>query len=261
MADYYKNDDDKIVNTEPTPLNPSPAVLVVENEATGELAPSPKTVADEFVDGEHNKDKKVVGQAPIHFPIPPVKDMTYTDLVNVIKANAPELSTEEIMDMLVGKYVRIMEAPTSTTLTDEQIAQITAGVFINGDFLSRKNPILCPTNETNDAYFGLMISGPTSQYSNHTIALYKITKATKVIESVFVGITLTGNSQLSLTSLKNVNNKAIPNYPSNTGTFGFKCVDGTLAWQQEWYGTQTEYDNLGTYDSNTTYYILESSNS
>lgn len=52
--------------------------------------------------------------------------------------------------------------------------------------------------------------------------------------------------------------KALPAYPANVGTFGFKSVDGALSWVQEWYGTQAEYDALGTYDSNTIYNILES---
>lgn len=54
-----------------------------------------------------------------------------------------------------------------------------------------------------------------------------------------------------------IGNKDLPAYPSNTGTFAFKQVNGTLSWQQEWYGTQAEYDALGTYDSNTIYNILE----
>ena len=54
--------------------------------------------------------------------------------------------------------------------------------------------------------------------------------------------------------------KAFPDYPSNTGTFVLKQVNGTLAWKGEEVLTQAEYDALvsgGTVDADTFYFIEE----
>ena len=128
---------------------------------------------------------------------------------------------DDVEQDLVGKYVRIMNAPTSTTLTDEQIAQIREGVFINGEFLSHVNPVLFPFKETAGSYKGLILS-------SSIIGVYTINPTTKVIS-------LDGSTSKSLyiRSIFGFNGKDIPDYPASTGTFVLKCVDGVLTWVSE----------------------------
>lgn len=138
---------------------------------------------------------------------------------------------EKIKEELIGSYVRIMDAPSSTTLTDEQIAQIQEGVFIKGTFLGQKNPILFPTVAVSDAQLtGVILSGYSNQ--NFLFSAYNINLSTKVISlDSSVGFQLqTIYKQLNLKGLTSINNKSFPTYPSNTGTFILKCVDGVLTW-------------------------------
>ena len=123
---------------------------------------------------------------------------------------------------LIGKYVRIMEAPSSTTLNDEQIEQILEGCFIEGTFLSLINPVFLPVGgETENVYYGLILHGSGT-------SAYYITKATKAITKYPA---TTGRWELS--NISNVNGKSIPSYPASTGTFVLKCVDGVLTWVEE----------------------------
>ena len=133
----------------------------------------------------------------------------------------------------------------NNTLTQDQYDLITNGkpTLIKGNWGSYSDLFLLPPRN-NTTYF---------EYIGFD--RYRTVKI-----NVFNNLTISSSTApfIQLQNIDWINGKAIPPYPSNTGTFTMKCVDGTLSWQQEWYGTQTEYDNLGTYDSNTIYNILES---
>lgn len=118
------------------------------------------------------------------------------------------------------RYVKIIPAPKSTTLTDEQIGVITQGVFIDGTFLDYTNPIFLPTIDQTLAYSGVLISGTT-------IIAYRILKETKVIE------VQPSSRVYALNSVGYINSKLIPNYPSSSGTFTLKIVDGVLTWVED----------------------------
>lgn len=75
-------------------------------------------------------------------------------------------------------YVRKMDAPASTTLTDEEFAKIIEGVFINGDFLGFHNPVLDPANLIFGNYTGLIRFSKAEKIG---IARYTINPTTKVI--------------------------------------------------------------------------------
>jgi len=153
-------------------------------------------------------------------------------LEELIKKYAPEIKPEDIQDMfdegevsLGGKYVRIMGAPTSTTLTNEQVEQIQEGVFINGNFLGYKNPILLPFGtQSYNVNYGIIIGVDTSTGRITEFATYYIDSDKKITK---------GNVFLSMNgynSKMNIQGKQIPAYPSDTGTFTLKMVNGTLTW-------------------------------
>lgn len=138
----------------------------------------------------------------------------------ISEAELSEEQIQQVSNMLVGHYVRIMDAPESTTLTDDQIAQVEEGVFINGEFLGVKNPILCPAYVDGSNKIGLILT-------MNTVRCYLI-NSSKVISLV-----APDQRRLYLNSIYAINNKAIPAFPSNTGTFVLKSVDGTLTWVEE----------------------------
>ena len=133
---------------------------------------------------------------------------------------------------LYGKFVRLMDAPESTTLTDEQISQIKEGVFINGTFAGYLNPILCPCRQHSQDLIGLIISPDGYGTWASFVGIYKINTTSKVFSVNTPKITF-NDSKVDIGSLGKVNNKNIPSYPANTGTFTLKCVDGVLTWVQD----------------------------
>ena len=82
------------------------------------------------------------------------------------------LSVKEISDP-AGSFVKVISAPESTTLTDDQISLFTSGVFVNGEFLQKKNPVFFPAILVGERYKGLCISkNPGNEYSY--ISIYRI---------------------------------------------------------------------------------------
>lgn len=181
-------------------------------------------------------------------------------------------------------------------LSPEQYDLITNGkpTRINGELLGIAYPIIsCPlitgTQPTNSFY--CLIQGHKSNQYTTFVSLLQINVQTKVIslaqggqaqyltfdfgtiyftKNVNIGssgsdIGIAGNNvAIGGTNSLSIKGKAFPAYPTtNTSpqvlTIGAK--GGSLSWvdrMNEWYGTQAQYDALGTYDSNTIYNILES---
>ena len=118
------------------------------------------------------------------------------------------------------QYVKIIPAPESTTLTDDQIAQFTSGVHVEGSFLGFTNPFFNAPIFVGSTYYGQFTAG---QY----IGAYQI-NSSKTIST----ISKTTKS-ITLRSISEINGKTLPNDPANTGTFTLKCVDGSLAWVED----------------------------
>ena len=123
------------------------------------------------------------------------------------------------------KYVKIIPAPKSATLTDEEMELITKGVFIEGIFLNYVNPVFFPSTLSSGTYYGMVI---TSTDGLPFIRSYIINASTKEI-------TLQTNFQrrIYLRNIADINGKPLPTDPSNTGTFTLKMVDGNLAWVED----------------------------
>ena len=117
--------------------------------------------------------------------------------------------------------VRKIPAPESTTLTDDQIAAIMNGIFIDGTFLGLSNPVLLPLNESGGNYRGMYITG-------EKIGAFTINKTTKLIS-----LTAATTLRIDLNSIGAINGKTLASYPESTGTFVLKCVDGVLTWVEE----------------------------
>lgn len=107
-------------------------------------------------------------------------------------------STDDIINGLLG-----MDAPTSTTLTDEQIAKIVkSGVVINGSFSGFESLTLVKPQDTGTGYYtGIFIL-------NNAIGEYHINKTTKAIYFYNEA----SESGIRLRSISHINGKAIPEY-------------------------------------------------
>ena len=159
-------------------------------------------------------------------------------IIELIQKFAPEVTPEDIQKMfndgdvsLDGKYVKVIDAPSSTNLTDEQIALFEEGVFINGTYLSLLNPVFFPAYSSEGSARGIAI-GNTSGGNTFVIKGYYINKSNKTISTPSgnpLVISVTSNNS----SITNFNNKSVPAYPSPTGTFVLKSVNGTLTWVEE----------------------------
>lgn len=140
---------------------------------------------------------------------------------------------------------------TNNTLTQEQYDLITNGkpTLIKGTYLGHKNMLITYWDEYVTTWRALAIS-------EATVFSVMLNTTTKALTD--------GGNDIKLTDVTNINGKNLPSYPTtNTSpqvlTIG--ANGGNLSWENhmtEWYGTQAEYDALGTYDSNTIYNILES---
>lgn len=164
--------------------------------------------------------------------LPSVESASAGDILDLDASKNPQWSN--FYNKLDGKAVKIMNAPsssgTSATLTDEQIAQIVQGVFINGNFLGIINPIIFPLGLWGDTTYTGIIVGKDSTTNAYTkIKGCYIDIPNKVIH-VEPQLTIEMNT---VNGSINVNGKIIPNYPLDTGTFTLKCVDGVLTWVQD----------------------------
>lgn len=119
------------------------------------------------------------------------------------------------------KYFKHISAPASTTLTDEEINQIIKGCIIDGSFLTFSNVVIFPPSEESSLYRGFFIA-------QNNLGMYQIVKSTKQI-------TLASSSSqfIYLRSVYSFNGKPVPAFPSSSGTFVLKCVDGILTWVAE----------------------------
>lgn len=140
---------------------------------------------------------------------------------------------------------------TNNTLTQAQYDLITNGkpTLIKGTYLGYKNMLITYWTEYATTWRALAIS-------EAIVFSVLLNTTTKVLEI--------GGSDVVLKQIGKFNNKTVPSYPTtntNPQVLTIGANGGNLSWENhmtEWYGTQAEYDALGTYDSNTIYNILES---
>ena len=127
------------------------------------------------------------------------------------------------------KKVNVIDAPASTTLTDEELNLFKEGVFINGTFAGLNNPVIFPAKPYSDTLLVGIVCGGGSAAKQY-FYYYKIENKVFSLDNAIICFEY---FQLTLSKVSELNGKAVPNYPSNTGTFTLKCVDGVLTWVQD----------------------------
>lgn len=152
----------------------------------------------------------------------------------------------------------------NNTLTQEQYDLITNGkpTLIKGTFFNKLNPIILSGYIGASSYFANMLGIETSAvaYINGFI-VNKTTLVCSVQNNNFI-INMAG-STVGINGNVDIKGKRLPENPTtNTSpqVLTISANGGVLSWENhmtEWYGTQAEYDALGTYDDNTIYNITE----
>lgn len=141
---------------------------------------------------------------------------------------------------LAGQYVRVIPAPASTTLTDDEYNAIKEGVFINGTLLGIKNPILFPFGAYNGNDYGVAIGCPSvgdqgkytyiKAYAISSAKVISVTSADFSIENTTGAVSI-GN--LSIPYSLKIKDKNFPNYPTSNTTTKFLQIGkygGNLSW-------------------------------
>ena len=116
----------------------------------------------------------------------------------------------------------------SDTLTQEQFDLITNGkpTLIRGTFLNRTNVLLMPVTEASFGEYAF-VALANWQLAPQTL-VYRLNQSTRQIS-----LLAETEQGIRLRSISQINGKTIPAYPSDTGTFVLKCIDGVLTWVQE----------------------------
>lgn len=148
-----------------------------------------------------------------------------TDTLNTVEIDG---TIFDITTALNSICVHRMVAPSSTTLTADERDQILGGIFIEGDFLGYKNPIMLPATQSGSYYYGTFI-GPYNGTSYTIIGQYQINPDNSIVERGVYG-------NIELRCLAVLNGKAFPQYPNSSGD-GNKydliyAGDGELYWHR-----------------------------
>jgi len=157
--------------------------------------------------------------------------LTLPDTTN-FTANKEIATTDQAFNVINASDI------TSNTLTQAQYDLITNGkpTLISGTFGTRTNILIVGLADLTSSFRGIAISG----YEITTVFIDASTKQINIDYSQDIQL-----KKIALINTQNFNGKTVPSYPSNAN------------WKGEWVGTQAEYNALSTYDSNTTYYIIE----
>lgn len=111
----------------------------------------------------------------------------------------------------------------------EKLALLDEGCQIIGTVGTVNNPILFPRHNYGSYHQGIAIGDSIGPF----IGSWEVVGSTPADGS---GINLresNGGIRIIDSKVRSINGKTIPDYPSNTGTFVLKCVNGVLTWVAE----------------------------
>lgn len=150
--------------------------------------------------------------------------------------------TDEVtIAQLANPSFKKIAVPSSTTLTDDEIADVIFGCQIDGDFLNLVKPTLFPAREiAGSVYRGLMMGYLTS--GNAYIGMYEINKGTKVITQ----LAQTNN----LVDLRNIANLYMGNYTVNTDQFGQLQIGNANTTSMQFDGSTVRTQNIVPMNNN-----------
>ena len=165
------------------------------------------------------------GQASIRYTFVPMNDNS----VSLGTSNRRWLNGYFSGQVYAENTLNVINASdiVSNTLTQEQYDLITNGkpTLIKGTLSGENVDNTFLLNQREDAnycyYYFMAAKGSATQFGT-----FRITKSTKAI---YIAYTIAIGNAGTFTTF---NGKSIPSYPSNTGTFTFQQVNGTLQWNQ-----------------------------
>ena len=140
---------------------------------------------------------------------------------------------------LYGKFVRIIDAPTSTTLTDDLLEIFKEGVFVQGNFLNMKNPLFFPAQVAYSdptGFQGICIGVEHRGELGHegtALHFYEI-NSSKAISKRNTALFFDHNQSLLISSNLIIYEKTYPSYPTNQTDkkYHFVLNNRNLRWQE-----------------------------
>ena len=154
------------------------------------------------------------------------------ELISLIEEYGGHITPEDIQEMfdegnvsLKGLYVQIISAPTSTTLTADEVEYFKEGVFIEGNFLNLHNPVVFPArlHEGSNTLRGGIIGD--NQYGQLEICVYTIDSSNEI--SIARPIFLNTTGQVGILNLYSVNGFAYPIAGSQNNVTSGDTIDLT----------------------------------
>lgn len=149
-----------------------------------------------------------VAQFSMRGPAGPIANATEV-VANPVDPYSEELKKIKIEGVTYsipsGNYVKWIDAPEGETLTDQERDWIINGVFVNGELLGYKNPVLFPATKSGNYYYGV-IAGPYEGTSYTIIGQYQINPDNSIVERGIYG-------NIELRCINVFNGKTLPNYP------------------------------------------------
>lgn len=188
---------------------------------------------DELVSGTNIKtinNQSVLGSGNISIdsglPTDPTTDGSYY-LDNTIEDGGSSKTWKAL------NFVKIINAPTSLSLTPEEAESIKEGVFVNGTFSGYKNPVFFPATYTNSSSdIGFFIGGNST---NAKFLTYSINKTTNVITlgpNPILSFDV-NNKTLDINGLNSLNSKSFPSYPTDL-TKDYALVQSKTTGELSW---------------------------
>ncbi len=168
-------------------------------------------------------------------------------LVGKIYGATQNASADDIINGITG-----MDGPTSTTLTDNQIARIIKGVKINGSLtisgVDCNGAIFYPAKDVGTYYRGKVVCFSAN---NVCETVYRIAKDTKVIDII-------NSVAVNLRNISRINDKSIPDYLNNQdGIYAYR--NNGLVWLRDGIIQDTTHTTFsGALTSNVEYQFTQS---
>jgi len=122
----------------------------------------------------------------------------------------------------------------NNTLTQAQYDLITNGkpTLIKGTILGITNLLLVKqSHSTGGGGLDRILGIYPENYGVIKESLFNINSS--FVISKYLDLLEFNANKMNISNIGYVNGKLIPAYPSNTGTFGFKSINGTLSWENE----------------------------
>lgn len=153
------------------------------------------------------------------------------NFTGTLQKNSVDVAT---ITQIIGKYFPFMDAPSSTTLTDEQKAQILSGCCVKGVFLTLNNPLFFPASGGfgGNRTMGFVIGNQGASFYFSAYAFNQNSNVIYVYQTLFEYVQGYGRINFPTNRLS-IGNRDVPSNPPATGSYIYKFINDHFVWENE----------------------------